>query len=73
MVEEEKIRGLLNERGQIMSYIDDLLEPDDEENGQNPELCMGDPFTCPCESCLAFRIDLEADRAGEIDEGHDPA
>ena len=56
-----------------MSYIDDLLEPEDEGNGQNSEMCMGDPSTCPCESCLAFRIDLEADRAGEIDEGHDPA
>ena len=56
-----------------MSYIDDLLEPDDEENEQNPEVCTGDPFTCPCESCLAFRIDLEADRAGEIDDGHEAA
>src|ERR1043166_6804790 len=31
--------------------------------------CTGDPFTCPCESCQAFRRDVEADRAGESDDG----
>jgi hypothetical protein len=57
-----------------MNYMDDdLLEPDEDENGQSPEVCTGDPFTCPCESCQAFRIDLEADRAGESKEGPDAA
>jgi hypothetical protein len=57
-----------------MNYMDDdLLEPDEDEYGQNPEVCTGDPFTCPCESCQAFRIDLEADRTGESEEGPDAA
>jgi len=55
----------------MMKDMDDPFEPDEDENGQNPEVCMGDPFTCPCESCQAFRIDLGADRAKESKEGHD--
>ena len=56
-----------------MTYTDDLLEPDEDENGQNSEGCTGDPVTCPCESCQAFRIDLEADRESEFNEDHDAA
>ena len=43
-----------------MTYTDNLLEPDEDEKGQNSEGCTGDPVTCPCESCQAFRIDIEA-------------
>lgn len=63
----------LFKRGKVMTYTDDLLEPDEDENGQNSEGCTGDPVTCPCESCQAFRIDLEADRESEFNEGHDAA
>jgi hypothetical protein len=51
-----------------MSYADDLLEPEEDENSQR---CTGDPFTCSCEACQAFRIDMEADR--EPDEDQDAA
>lgn len=51
-----------------MSYQDDLLEPDEDPKG-----CTGDPFTCPCETCQAFRIDVEADREKGSDEGQDAA
>jgi len=67
--------------GKMMKYMDYPYEPDEEENdqieldedenGRTPGVCMGDPFTCPCETCQAFRIDLEADRANESKEGHD--
>jgi hypothetical protein len=53
-----------------MSYADDLLEPEEDEN---PQRCTGDPFTCPCEACQAFRIDIEADRERESDEGQEAA
>ena len=57
--------------GIIMSYRDDLLEPDEDE--PNPQGCTGDPFTCPCEVCVAFRIDMEADREKGADKGQDDA
>jgi hypothetical protein len=48
--------------------MEDLFEPDEDMNSEDPA-CTGDPFTCPCESCQAFRRDVEADRAGESDDG----
>lgn len=54
-----------------MSYADDLLEP--EEDKPKPQWCTGDPFTCPCVACLAFRFNMEADREKESDEDQEAA
>ncbi len=47
-------------------YLDDLLESNEDDS--NPLGCTGDPSTCPCDLCSAFRIDMEADRDWESEE-----
>ena len=52
----------------------DELEPEEDE--QDPQRCKGDPFTCPCEACQAFRYDYYddyADRETELEKGEEDA
>jgi hypothetical protein len=53
-------------KGVIMSVVDDLVDPDEDDI---PQGCTGDPFTCPCEICTDFRFDI----AKESDEGQEAA
>lgn len=48
-----------------MSHLDDICA---DEDHPNPQSCTGVPATCPCDSCAAFQMDMEADEDWEPED-----